>query len=69
MGVDKMKRFLVILIVLCLVLSLAVMGVGCSRGTCEVCRQTEKLRTYKHSSGERYRVCDFCYQMFKFIGP
>ena len=62
-----MKRITIVVFVIMIVLCLA----GCSkRGICESCGQKEELFTYIDSlDGEKYHLCQYCYNMAKEYGP
>lgn len=65
----KFKKPVVALVILCLVLFMGIVTVGCSsKGICDSCGQEDTLNTYKTKSGEKLRLCDFCFNGYKLMG-
>jgi hypothetical protein len=60
-----MKRILVLVLVVCIVFSLAALLSGCAKkGECDECGAYGKLHTYK-MLGETFYLCDDCYSSYK----
>lgn len=63
-----MKKIISIILIVALLLMTIVSFTGCEKkGTCESCGQQEVLKKYVDSDKETYWLCEYCYNMQKFI--
>jgi hypothetical protein len=61
-----MKRIISILLIVAILLTMAFTLTACGKATCEMCGQTEKLKSY-NSYGTTRKLCDDCYRLAKFM--